>query len=253
MFIASICFNRGEVAGKRFIPFGSIFQRDDRSDRLSIKFSGLRIGPFTARPFDNVAHPPLIEGDLMVWTGDYISEGKKRYQWVGHIHTNPSQDGGGDVKYYGNLEILPLQKMDDKGLWVSIFLNDDKRADPPDFGDNDDMAKPVEAVKPAETSPWPVSNVTTDTGWIKTGPAATWPSAVTTTTTGSDPFKPDEMAVRPEDRPSEDQMPWHSMTADDINAELDAGAEDDFIPVDQVIPKEDHYGISKLEKNVVPF
>ena len=185
MHVASICFNRGDVTtppdGRKYVNFGQLFY-DEKEGRASIKLTGLRQGSFMARAKPEIVHPPLLDGDLCVWTGEFYKDStKKVYQWVGHIHTKHESEGSDGTAYVGSFDVLPVKGGDRKEacIYVSIFhwdkrepvappdsdLINDKLQDAVDseaeedldflFGDNEPPKKPDPVVATGSVDDWP--------------------------------------------------------------------------------------------------
>ena len=127
-FIANIAFQKAGVIPENK-SFGCIWYDPD-SHHASILLKGFRFGQAFAKPFDNVSNAPYLEGDIVVWTGDYLEGAKKEYLWCGWIWTCSDQRG---PMYQIVLEINPWpvilqrelreQNKDLRGKSKGVFMN----------------------------------------------------------------------------------------------------------------------------------
>ena len=102
-FIANIAFQKLGVKPEAK-SFGSIWYDADKH-HAAILLKGFRFGQFFAKPFSTVIDAPYLEGDIVVWTGDYVDGVVKEYMWCGWMWTCSDQRG---PMYNGVLEIDPL-------------------------------------------------------------------------------------------------------------------------------------------------
>jgi hypothetical protein len=132
MFIANITWGRSVNPGDTAHPFrkheyqklGSLWYDEDGEQPCSVKLLGFRFGLFFAKPFDSIAEPPYIKGDMFVPStddDDCLSGGLR----VGFIYTESNQDG---CIYQGVLDVDPWPCL--IGRWIAsghapsaLFLN----------------------------------------------------------------------------------------------------------------------------------
>ncbi len=134
MFIANIAFEKTGIVPE-FKSFGCIWY-DKEKHHASILLRGFRFGQFFGMPFKNVSDAPYLEGDIVVWTGEFINDSAlKEYLWCGWVWTCSDQRG---VVYNGVLEISPLPVLlqrelketnkdirgNKQGVWMNISLID---------------------------------------------------------------------------------------------------------------------------------
>jgi len=146
MYLGNLAFERPTAPDEfKWKSFGKLWY-DEQNVRAALLLTGVRLGMFICKPFANVANPPYISGDITIQTGEWLSHGvvKKDYQWCGHIQS--SQDGEGNVLYWGVLEVDPMPavlatklttmvndviaKRDvgkQSGVFINIFLDEKAR------------------------------------------------------------------------------------------------------------------------------
>lgn len=94
--------------------------------KCSIVTDIISFGTFYALPF-NQDNAPRLEGDILVFNGEYESEGvtKKKYDSIGKIISH--QDETGKISYQIELwgtSVTSIRNSEKGGLWQSVFLDD---------------------------------------------------------------------------------------------------------------------------------
>jgi len=121
-FLANIAMERKTApAEHRWKRFGKLWYKDDSA---SLLLTGVRLGTFVGRVWEDVENPPYISGDLCCFTGYIHDDLRKEYQWIGHIQTAQEHDKA--TMYYGAIDIMPIKAPQEGkyGIWISVRSTD---------------------------------------------------------------------------------------------------------------------------------